>query len=405
MAILNSRLILLSTVVLALAQLTTSLTTTNPSSPSTIFARAAKPGDPGCGFEGNADFYGIGVRVGFYLQWIAGLIAWVWNPAGCEELADAQTVFLAANLIAALVLSTNSARDTNVVVIILLFYMFFGGSVSAVTSASASLDEWGQARGTRKIAAIVRQVFVQITFLGMLIFSFWFWATGIYEFKRLQCGTYVFPVAERLSLNEPQGGSVVALLLLLLVYIFVWWISLRRQGKSFRAILPGPVVNVMNKIGEKVPVGALRLSELQWTIIGGILQLLVIIWCVSGLELTLKWNGVTGVNYLGTTGQLIPFIIGLSSLPVAIWGVVEKWDDKKHRAADGEVPEERNEKPSGSLGGENEKLKPSEGSSVDGKQGGDKRTSAAPSSQGQSPELVSPTTPDFEKAQKIDERV
>jgi len=54
----------------------------------------------------------------------------------------------------------------------------------------------------------------------------------------------------------------------------------------------------------------------------------VILWCIAGLELTLVNNHVTGVNYLGTTGQLIPFIIGATSLPTVIWGVIEKYHDK-----------------------------------------------------------------------------
>jgi hypothetical protein len=28
-----------------------------------------------CSFIGNSDFYGIGVRLGFYFQWFSGLIA------------------------------------------------------------------------------------------------------------------------------------------------------------------------------------------------------------------------------------------------------------------------------------------------------------------------------------------
>src|ERR1700710_2861741 len=97
------------------------------------------PDLPECTFEGNSDFYGIGVRVGFYLTWISGLVAFVFNPEDAEEQADAQTIFLMANLIAVAVLQSKAAAETNVVVPILLFYMFFGGSVIGITSGTSAL--------------------------------------------------------------------------------------------------------------------------------------------------------------------------------------------------------------------------------------------------------------------------
>ena len=38
------------------------------------------------------------------------------------------------------------------------------------------------------------------------------------------------------------------------------------------------------------------------------------IWSLVAVELTLYWNGVTGVYGIDSTGQLIPFITGVLSL-------------------------------------------------------------------------------------------
>jgi hypothetical protein len=64
-----------------------------------------------------------------------------------------------------------------------------------------------------------------------------------------------------------------------------------------------------------------------WTILGGILIIFVLIWSILGIELTIRWNRVTAINDILSTGQLIPFIMGISSLPAALWGVVEYYQE------------------------------------------------------------------------------
>lgn len=43
---------------------------------------------------------------------------------------------------------------------------------------------------------------------------------------------------------------------------------------------------------------------------------------ILGIELTLKWNSVTGVYGVRSIGQLIPFVTGLAGLVQAIYGIV-----------------------------------------------------------------------------------
>jgi hypothetical protein len=40
----------------------------------------------------------------------------------------------------------------------------------------------------------------------------------------------------------------------------------------------------------------------------------MVIWTTLAVELTLAWNNVTGVYILGSTGQLIPFVVGVLGL-------------------------------------------------------------------------------------------
>lgn len=44
-----------------------------------------------------------------------------------------------------------------------------------------------------------------------------------------------------------------------------------------------------------------------------------IVGVVLSVELTLRWNGVTGVNQIGTVGQLVPFVLGVGGLIKVLW--------------------------------------------------------------------------------------
>jgi hypothetical protein len=45
-------------------------------------------------------------------------------------------------------------------------------------------------------------------------------------------------------------------------------------------------------------------------------------WFVASIELTIRWNHIEGVSTIRTTGQLIPFIIGIASFGQAVKKVV-----------------------------------------------------------------------------------
>ena len=53
-----------------------------------------------------------------------------------------------------------------------------------------------------------------------------------------------------------------------------------------------------------------------------LILLAIVVWTIITIELTLKYNNVNGVYELGSTGQLIPFIIGVANMGKtlnAIW--------------------------------------------------------------------------------------
>ncbi len=85
-------------------------------------------------------------------------------------------------------------------------------------------------------------------------------------------------------------------------------------------------IESLQEVGPIPHLSAFRcLSCLSRTLINGITfslqyyrhmfciaSLLMTIWAILVIELTIRWNGIYGVNELPSTSQLIPFVIGLA---------------------------------------------------------------------------------------------
>ena len=87
-----------------------------------------------CGFEGNSDFYGLGIRLGVYLQWLSSLVAAIWVPSLSDFTAAANMVFCLALFIAMLAVTFHS-QCTYAVEIMVVPYMLWGGSIATVFPA------------------------------------------------------------------------------------------------------------------------------------------------------------------------------------------------------------------------------------------------------------------------------
>ncbi|KAK7535835.1 uncharacterized protein J3D65DRAFT_391410 [Phyllosticta citribraziliensis] len=99
----------------------------------TVNATDEHPRCPSC--PGNGDLYGLGIRLGIYLQWMSSHILHTVSPASAAATHDANSVFLLAILIA---LTTGTARQRKWIraeeaYIVLLVAWGFVGTVVSVT--------------------------------------------------------------------------------------------------------------------------------------------------------------------------------------------------------------------------------------------------------------------------------
>jgi hypothetical protein len=65
----------------------------------------------------------------------------------------------------------------------------------------------------------------------------------------------------------------------------------------------------------------------------------VMVYSVASIELLIRYNNITGVHTLLSTGQIIPFIIGIASLWRVCWQIMT--DFAEHQAASNLVEERK----------------------------------------------------------------
>jgi hypothetical protein len=168
------------------------------------------------GFIGNSDFYGLGIRLGIYLQWLASLIA---NPLLKSErstMAGAYLTFSLALAVAVLLL-VFQRECTFTAEIIIVLNIFWGGTlVVMVPFVQLLADIETTGLGLALIPLI----------LSMLPVSTWFWLRlalhGEVDFVQTNSGTSFFLLA-RVTHNHFKAVScLMASLCLILCVIPVF---------------------------------------------------------------------------------------------------------------------------------------------------------------------------------------
>lgn len=110
------------------------------------------------GIEGNFDFYGLGIRIGIYLQWFSSWISNTFNPTAAAANHDANTIFLLAVLIAtAIAFGQGSLQPAEKYILLLFVYWlllhcadpfwFASTFLEAVRSNSTTSPTWRDKSG------------------------------------------------------------------------------------------------------------------------------------------------------------------------------------------------------------------------------------------------------------------
>ena len=319
-----------------------------------------------CPIEGNPDLYGLGIRLGIYFQLTSTSLSSRLLPREILSAWYTNGIFLLA-VFAAVSKSTVSGTIQYVEAYVMLQLMFAFCAFPIGCGALFRMGARGAALGFSQKDKEFLKVDLNLSALGsqwhkalgaaVACYNVWFW----FRFEPSgDCEAYIFLFA-RVSASSGAQGFYRAFAVL-----YLWWRAsgylnsvvhlayvFRKAKQSFASIwklylsasqVPGSDRD--EDILELERIGKMRYAKesglralsarifLYWSVLSIMASSLSILWFVLAVELSLSWNSVRGIYDIGSTGQLIPFIIGLLGLLRVLHIIIRSTDDEVSAPSD-----------------------------------------------------------------------
>jgi hypothetical protein len=140
---------------------------------------AERLSEEGDGFIGNKDFYGLGIRIGLYIQWLASIIANVFLPEERRFMAAAYTSFALALYIALCLLIFQPGCVFTAEIIIVLTILWAGAYIVLIPFAvvTVSVDELESTEVSDETASQFTGLYFLYTIVNITLspITIWFW--------------------------------------------------------------------------------------------------------------------------------------------------------------------------------------------------------------------------------------
>ncbi|OTA63764.1 hypothetical protein K449DRAFT_433087 [Hypoxylon sp. EC38] len=273
-----------------------------------------------CSVEGNSDMYGLGIRLGFYLNWYAGILA---NFIAAEEIESVQYAmlsFITATFVAVVVQTahnTVTVLDTYITLLLCFGYNFFLIPIyiwRLLTGFNKGVDP---TRWSRVHHGSLFHAYNLVLTMSVAIFQLWFWTSE--AVRSNTCPYYGF------LLRRSLLSSVEARIVNITLQAFIIFILVQFAAMLLRDVL-SPKKSTKDP-DESTSLPKRRKTRLQ-TIYPVILLVIASI-VTAATELTIAWNDITDVSDLDTAGQLIPFLISLGIIGRPRYKQAQNLEDPK----------------------------------------------------------------------------
>ncbi|KAI1461419.1 hypothetical protein F4805DRAFT_414029 [Annulohypoxylon moriforme] len=243
-----------------------------------------------CTAVGNADMYGLGIRLGFYLTWYAYLLAKFVVTEEAQSIHYANCCFVLASTVASSWQIVRGALTYFDIIVILILYLGY------VFNFVPALSSWWTARCMRTTEDIGFNIVLWSGGVGPVFF----WLLSL-----------VWSVREAVNIQKLNHCELYTFL----HGIFFFYVVLIVLAETFE--VPRMLMHYKRRIlGKWTESILLR----RYTL----LQPIFAVFITIATETTILLY-ITGVNDLGTISQLIPLLVGLGVMGrvlfVAIYNV------------------------------------------------------------------------------------
>ncbi|KAI8963776.1 hypothetical protein F5Y11DRAFT_137675 [Daldinia sp. FL1419] len=323
-------------------------------------SRALIQRSPDCSAESNADLYGIGVRIGFYLQSIGSFVGLVLEPEGrLDDLVNTYSLHIA--LYATIFHSSISQNITPGQVMIgihLLYMLSYSEEAIILKYTTSNILPEGGVRSVLNHMIVIRSIS-----LCMTCYSIWFWWHGLNILPRGHCGdtTFFFGRVDLYGWFRTFGKcwDVCSLVKLILELLSMVEYRLRNKTNKLhdpnprfahprREQIPGhhnPIPTTETDRDNKPPILFPETANNRYFMLQNInvktsnrlahltnsrhkfilVFVLFSSFSVVAIELGIVWNGFHSINTIESFysfGQLVPFIVGVVTFANLLYGFV-----------------------------------------------------------------------------------
>lgn len=268
-----------------------------------------------CSFEGNNDLYGLGIRIGIYINWWATCFANNFVPSEAPPMRALNTAFQLGLLIALLYQGTH----IHAIEAYILISIRFGDISVSTVLLMLYLDRQAPEHRVTKHhfrPPKLRYLYEHVTFIGIFLrliiavifdgYSAYYWFSGIDRMAHSPCPTWGFFLARADLFGWLRTfNKVVSIGQCILGPFCFFYFSQRIQqvltGNKFTAVFF--FVFHQGHEEDQFP---------QWisTVIP-LFNVILISLVMLTTELTIRWNKVFNVDQLSSAGQLIPATVSI----------------------------------------------------------------------------------------------
>lgn len=264
--------------------------------------------------------YGMGVRIGCYLQWSTSIFAENFYGPAVEPCRDANTTFQVA-MLAGLVLSTGSPKENAIALegYIALLFCFTSVWIASLQVLSVPKTDHTNSLNFSDTKRAMRGVGDMLLNTAICSYGIYLLYVGFDQLRRTTCPETIFffgPVELfgwfriflKVVLIISLVGSATSLSLRILSFFQQLSQFISQWGQSYMPQSPCPP--------SRVRMVKLSFSKLLGSIVGlGIF--------IVAIELTIAWNNIRHIYECASFSQLFPLVAGATNLSRVVYQLMK----------------------------------------------------------------------------------